>query len=282
MNIKEVIQQEFKSLSKGQQKVAEYLLEKPEEFAVKSASEIGIQAGVSETTVIRFCYAIKLSGFSELQKTVRGQLLDRRSSLEQYFSSKLELADEPHFYAKVMEQDCQHIQATREHINEQDFNQTVERLIQSKRIYVAGVRTSFSSASWLAFTLNLVRGDVQLLRSDTDDLLLSLSEMGHDSTLVAISFHRYVKDTVQIAKLAKEQGAFVVGISDSPLAPIHEFSDVLFQIFSSGKSTFDSAPVLFSLLNAIVAGVSIQDKERFRKRKEKYDKLDGGGFFVER
>lgn len=63
-----IIQQEYNQLSKGQQKVAKYLLEQPGEFAVKLASEIGEQVGVSETTVIRFCYSIKLSGFSELQK----------------------------------------------------------------------------------------------------------------------------------------------------------------------------------------------------------------------
>lgn len=67
MNLKDIIQQNYFKLSKGQQKVAKYLIENPKEFAVRNAEEIGFQVGVSETTVIRFCYAIQLSGFSELK-----------------------------------------------------------------------------------------------------------------------------------------------------------------------------------------------------------------------
>ncbi|HEK9099940.1 MurR/RpiR family transcriptional regulator [Bacillus pfraonensis] len=280
MDLKEIIQEEYNQLSKGQQKVAKYLLEKPSDFAVKSASEIGEQVGVSETTVIRFCYSIKLSGFSELQKMVREQLLFMKSSLGQYFSNKLELAEQPHFYAKVMERDCQHIQETINNIDENEFERVVDQLVKTDKIYVLGLKSSFSAANWLTMTLGLVRGNVQILHPETNDLLCTLSEIDHRSTLIAISFHRYLKETIKVAEMAKEQGAFVIGITDSPLAPIREYADAIFQMYSSEKSTIDATPVLFSFLNAIVAGVSIKDKDRFEKRKEQYERLNGDYFFV--
>ncbi|MGE8203876.1 MurR/RpiR family transcriptional regulator [Heyndrickxia sp. NPDC080065] len=280
MNLREEIENKYNQLSKGQQKVAKYLVENPRDFAVKSASEIGGHVGVSETTVIRFCYSIQLTGFSELQKMVREQLLNTKSSLGQYFSDKLELAEHPYFFAKVMEQDCRHIHETIQNINEKDFDKAVDQLVKTETIYVSGLRTSFSAASWLAFTLRLARGNVHLFRPDTDDLLLTISEMNEKSTLIAISFHRYLKETIKTAQLAKEQGAFVIGITDSPVAPIREYADILFQICSSGNSTIDSAPVLFSFLNAMVAGVSINDQKQFEERKERYEKLDGDYFFI--
>ncbi|TPV42286.1 MurR/RpiR family transcriptional regulator [Bacillus dicomae] len=280
MDLKKIIQQEYNQLSKGQQKVAKYLLEQPGEFAVKLASEIGEQVGVSETTVIRFCYSIKLSGFSELQKMVREQLLLIQSSLGQYFSSKLELAEQPHFYAKVMERDCQYIQQTINNIDENEVERVVDQLIKTEKIYVLGLKSSFSAANWLTMTLGLVRGNVQILHPETNDLLCTLSEMDHRSTLITISFHRYLKETIKVAEMAKEQGAFVIGITDSPLAPIREYADAIFPMYSSERSTIDATPVLFSFLNAIVAGVSIKDKERFEKRKERYEKLNGDYFFV--
>ncbi|EEK44733.1 MULTISPECIES: MurR/RpiR family transcriptional regulator [Bacillus] len=280
MDLKKIIQQEYNQLSKGQQKVAKYLLEQPGEFAVKLASEIGEQVGVSETTVIRFCYSIKLSGFSELQKMVREQLLLMQSSLGQYFSSKLELAEQPHFYAKVMERDCQYIQQTINNIDENEIEQVVDQLIKTEKIYVLGLKSSFSAANWLTMTLGLVRGNVQILHPETNDLLCTLSEMDHRSTLITISFHRYLKETIKVAEMAKEQGAFVIGITDSPLAPIREYADAIFSMYSSERSTIDATPVLFSFLNAIVAGVSIKDKERFEKRKDRYEKLNGDYFFV--
>lgn len=280
LDLKKIIQEEYNQLSKGQQRVAKYLLEKPGDFAVKSASEIGEQVGVSETTVIRFCYSIKLSGFSELQKMVREQLLFMKSSLGQYFSSKLELAEQPHFYAKVMERDCQYIQETINTIDEDEFERVVDQLVKTDKIYVLGLKSSSPAANWLTMTLGLVRENVQILHPESNDLLCTLSEMDHRSTLIAISFHRYLKETIKVAEMAKEQGAFLIGITDSPLAPIRESADAIFSMYSSEKSTIDATPVLFSFLNAIVAGVSIKDKDRFEKRKERYEKLNGDYFFV--
>lgn len=203
-----------------------------------------------------------------------------QSSLGQYFSSKLELAEQPHFYAKVMERDCQYIQQTINNIDENEIEQVVDQLIKTEKIYVLGLKSSFSAANWLTMTLGLVRGNVQILHPETNDLLCTLSEMDHRSTLITISFHRYLKETIKVAEMAKEQGAFVIGITDSPLAPIREYADAIFSMYSSERSTIDATPVLFSFLNAIVAGVSIKDKERFEKRKDRYEKLNGDYFFV--
>jgi DNA-binding MurR/RpiR family transcriptional regulator len=281
MILKETIEKEFNNLSKGQQKAALYLLDHPKDFAVKSAGEIGKRIGVSETTVIRFCYSIHLSGYSELQKMVREQLLQTNSTLGQYFTSKVELAEKPHFFASVMEKDCLHIRETIQNIREEDFDQMVNRLIESNKVYVTGLRSSFSAASWLAFTLGLVRGNTKLIRPDTDDLLLTISDMDEGSTFIAISFDRYMKDTIKLAELAKKQGAFVIGITDSSIAPIKEYADLLFHIHSSEKSTIDAAPALFSFLNAVIAGVSIKDRDRFTKRREQYEKLDSNHFFIQ-
>lgn len=281
MILKEEIEKEFNNLSKGQQKAAKYLLDHPKDFAVKSAGEIGKRIGVSETTVIRFCYSIQLSGYSELQKMVREQLLKVNSTLGQYFTSKVELAEKPEFLASVMEKDCLHIMETIQNISQDDFDVLVKRLIETKKVYVTGLRSSFAAASWLSFTLGVVRGNAKLIRPDTDDLLLTITEMDKDATFIAISFDRYMKDTIKMAELAKKQGAFVIGITDSAIAPIKEHADLLFKIHSSEKSTIDAAPALFSFLNAVIAGVSIQDGDRFQTRKEQYEKLDSEHFFIQ-
>lgn len=280
MILKETIEKEFNKLSKGQQKVAMYLLDHSKDFAVKSAGEIGKIIGVSETTVIRFCYSIHLSGFSQLQKVVREQLLQGNSTLGQYFTSKVELAEKPKFFASVMEKDYIHIQETIQNIHEEDFEAFVDRLIETDKMYVSGLRSSFSAASWLAFTLGVVRGGTKLIRPDTDDLLLTINEMDEGTTFIAISFDRYVKDTIKLAELARKQGAFVIGITDSSIAPIKEHADLLFHIHSSEKSTIDAAPALFSFLNAVIAGVSVKDQVRFQKRKEQYERLDSNHFFI--
>lgn len=278
--VENIVKEHFHQLSKGQQKVAQYLIEQPQAFAMKSAAEIGKEIGVSETTVIRLCYSLKFSGFSEVQRITRESLLLPKSSLEEYHTTKLQLAEDPHFFAKVMEQDRMNIQETINSIDEIAFQQTVDQLYQAEKVYIFGMRSSFAPAQWFAFTLGLIRDQVSFFRPDTDDILNFANQLNERTAFVAISFHRYIKETVAMAELARRKHAFVCGITDSKLAPISAHVNTLLTISQPKPSTIDATPVLFSLLNALVAGVSIKDPDRVEKRKMQYEALNIDHLFM--
>ena len=279
MDFQTKVKEIFATLSTGQKKVAKYLLDHPHEFAIHSAQEIGEVVGVSETTIIRFCYSLQLKGFSELQKIVRNQIFVEKSSLNEYYSSKKQVMNEPNFLDSVMKQDMTNIKKTIENLSKEDFLHVVKRLSEADYILISGLRSSFAAAHWLGFTLSIVRDDIHVYRPDIDDVFLQLNKMSENSIFIALSFHRYMKETIKLTKMAKEAGAFVIGITDSELAPIADFSDVLLPISKSRVSTIDTAPVLFSLLNALVAGVSLYDEKAFKERKAKYDSFNEDEFF---
>jgi DNA-binding MurR/RpiR family transcriptional regulator len=281
MKLKELVHEHLHNLSKSQRKVATYILDHPRNVAVSSAQEIGRMIGVSETTVIRFCYSLGFSGYTELQKNTREQLLFQESSLHAYQQSKLELEQAPHFYEQVMEQDCRTIAETIKQINETDYETAIAHLSNAETIYILGLRSSHAAASWLSYTLGLVRHDVKLIRTEAEDIIRTLSTMNDKSVLVAISFHRYLKETIRIAELAHEQRAYVIAITDSLLAPIQAHSDVLFPIYSPKKSTLDATASLFSFMNAMVAGVSVKEKDNFEKHQKTYQSLKSDFLFVE-
>ncbi|WP_313891079.1 MurR/RpiR family transcriptional regulator [Psychrobacillus sp.] len=281
MEINELIQSKFDEMSKGQKKVATYVTDHPKEIALSSAQEIGTKIGVSETTVIRFCYSLSLTGYAELQKIIREQLLFHESSYTLYQKSKLELEQEPHFYEKVMERDRKNISETIKQIKEEDFESAIERLSKAETIYILGLRSSYGAASWLSLTLGLVKGNVRQLRPESEDIIQVISQMNEKSVVIVISFHRYTKETIQIAKLAHTQKAFVIGITDSLLAPIHSYSNLLFSIYSPNKSTIDAVTPLFSLMNAIVAGLSVKEKKFFDERHAQYKTVRSDFFFEE-
>lgn len=281
MNLKNLIHSQFDSLSKSQKKVASYILDYPRHVALKSAQEMGEAIGVSETTVIRFCYSLALSGYGELQKVIREQLLSPESSLNAYQQAKMKMEQQPHFFAQVMEQDRSAIAKTMEQIEEEEYDEAVEHLAKAQKVYVLGLRSSFSAATWLSYTIGLARGNVELIRPETEDVIQTLSGMDDQSVLIVISFHRYLKETLKIAELAKKQGCFIIGITDSRLAPIHRVSDVLFPIYSPNKSTLDATASLFSFMNAIVAGLVVREKDAMELRRERYRAMDSDFLFVE-
>lgn len=281
MELKKVIDTHFNELSKSQKKVAAYVLEYPETVAMHSAQEVGLAIEVSETTVIRFCHSLGFSGYAELQKSIRKQLLFQESSLKTYQQTKLELERGTHFYRKVMEQDQKMIGETIKRINEEDYENAVKKLAAGKEVYILGLRSSHAVASWVAYTLSLVREDVQLIRTESEDVIRKLSKMDKDVVVLVISFHRYVNETVKITQLAKEQGAFIIAVTDSRLAPVQPYSDLLFPIYSPNKSTLDATTSLFSFLNAMIAGVSVKEKAQFEKRQQAYRKIKADFLFSE-
>ncbi|WP_438298221.1 MurR/RpiR family transcriptional regulator [Sporosarcina sp. FA15] len=281
MKLKDLIHEYYDQLSKSQKKVATYIIDNPRNIAMSTAQEIGKKIGVSETTVIRFCYSLHLSGYGELQKVIREQLLFQESSFTTYQKSKLELEQAPHFFTKVMERDRIAIGETMKQIKEEDYEKAIEQLSQAETIYILGLRSSYTAANWLSYTLGLVKGNVRLLRPETEDVIQTLSQMNDKSVVIAISFHRYLKETIQIAELAHRQQAFIIGITDSMLAPIHTFSDLLFPIYSPNKSTLDATASLFSFMNAIIAGLSVKEKDSFEKRRETYQSIPSDFLFVE-
>lgn len=281
MKLRELIQAYYIEMSKSQKKVATYVMDQPKKVAMVSAQEIGSEIGVSETTVIRFCYSLQLSGYSELQKIIREQLLFQESSLTTYQKSKVELEQQPHFLSKVMEQDRVVIAETMHQIKEEDYETAIEQLSKAETIYILGLRSSSAAANWLSYTLGLVRGNVQLMRPESEDVIQTLSQMNDKSVVIVISFHRYLKETIQIAELAHLQQAFIIGVTDSLLAPIHAYSQLLFPIYSPNKSTLDATAALFSFMNAIVAGLAVKEKASFEQRQKSYQALTSDFLFME-
>ncbi|WP_096200721.1 MurR/RpiR family transcriptional regulator [Bacillus sp. FJAT-45350] len=278
-NYKHKIESEYITLSKGMKKVASYLLANPETFAMQSAAQVGKEVEVSETTVIRFCYALDYSGYSELQKEVRTHLLNTKSSLHSFQVDKEDIGDEPQFYLQAMKKDQGKIQRMIDQINDEDIHRVVKKIIESEQILVSGLRTSYALAQWFSFTLNVVRGNTKLFHPGTDDLIQLLSNMNEKSTFIAFSFHRYAKETIKLAEVVKRQGGSVIAITDSIVAPITEHADYHIPIQLQGQSTLDHGPAVFSLMNAIIAGVTVHDRERFEQRKQKYEALQLDDFF---
>lgn len=289
MKLRDRIAEKYMELTRSLKKVAEYTLNNPQDFAIHSAAEIGERVGVSETTIIRFCYALGYSGFSELQKEVRRQMIldsegnPNQSSLKKYQSSKEEMASQSRFYAQVMERDIINIQRTISQIKEDQFQLAVQKMAEASTILVSGYRTSFAAAHWLTFALNIIRGNARTYRPATDDLILFVEQMGPESVFIAVSFHRYMKDTLQLARIARERGAFVIGLTDTSISPITRYADVTFAVgqgSGGNASTLDLSASLFSLMNALVAAVSVSDPDRFHSRAELYDQLELTDFFT--
>ncbi len=272
VTIREKIRTHYAQLTKQQKKVAEHLLENPELFINNIASSVGEQIGVSETTIIRFCYALEYSGFSQLQKEVFAeQLRNEKNALTHHQETAKRFKNNQHFFIEVVKESLDRIEGMLGTISETAFEKVLQSISKSKKVLTVGLRSSYAPAHWLAFSLRMLCEDAQVYNQNTDDIVQLSSRMDKQWVLIAFSFKRYSKETLDIVRIAKNKGAYIVAITDDVLAPVSQNADIVLHVPSTDSSTLDVTPPLFVLLHAIVAGMSVIDSEQVRQRILEYE-----------
>jgi DNA-binding MurR/RpiR family transcriptional regulator len=88
------IRKSFNDLTASQKLVAHYVLDNPKSIALYPAKEIGTLTNTSETTVIRFCYSLGYSGYSELQEEVRKTYLAKSEEKDALITFREEMDEE--------------------------------------------------------------------------------------------------------------------------------------------------------------------------------------------
>lgn len=272
ISIKKKIEQHFSTLSKSQQKVANFVLNNPSFISMHSAAEVGKKAGASETTVIRFCYSVGLDGYVQLQQKWREYLFEHNtnSTLGNYVASKKALSSEQ-LCEKVMGQMSKQIANVAMQIDPQQFHEVTKKIHEAGTIYLIGAGGSIFATQWLQFTLNMLRPGVKLVHTDTSTLIRTLQEVDETAVAIVVSLHRYYKEPIEIAKQFQQRGAYIIAITDTNVAPIHPYAHETFVLQQVELSTIDLMPVLMAFLNTLVAGMMSHDIPYYNQQRINYD-----------
>ncbi|UNT56074.1 MurR/RpiR family transcriptional regulator [Lysinibacillus capsici] len=279
MSIHEDIKKRFVRLSKGQRKVAQFVMDNPTTVIANGAAEVGRLANVSESTVIRFCYAMDLSGYVELQEEVRGFIMsqDVGANLQPTYTKKLTNTS----FGKVMQRDSQNIQETIHLINDQQIQNCSKWMHEADNIYILGTRYNTSVANWLSNTLKTLRANIKQLRLDSDDLVNQINSMGEHTTLIVLSFDKQIADIKTIVEIAKVKKVKIIAITGSAFSPIREYASALFTLGTKNHSSLDIAPVLISFLHALIEEMINQDKDHYEKYQQLYEQVESNVLFLD-
>ena len=218
------IEECYSSLSKGHKKIADFILANYDKAAFMTASKLGKKVGVSESTVVRFASELGYDGYPELQKNLQEVVKSRLTSVQ-----RMEVTNTDVSGGDILEHalscDIDTIKATRDLISREAFNASVEAINNARHIYILGVRSSASLASFAAFYLNFVYDHVTLIEpTGTGESFEQAFRINADDVCIAISFPRYSKQTINMLQFISDRGATIISITDSENSPIARFA----------------------------------------------------------
>ena len=253
------INQTGRRLSKGQKRIAEYIVNHYDKAAFMTASKLGDKVQVSESTVVRFAIALGYDGYPALQKALQEMIRNRLTAVP-----RVEMTgdmSESAVLGTVFKADMQNIRQTIEDLDEANFSRTVDALCEAERVYVVGVRSSAPLAQFLGYYMNFIRDNVMVITSGISDVLEQVARVGEKDVVLGISFPRYSRRTIEAMNYAKGKGATVVSLTDTPLSPLGEASDFCLTARSDMASFVDSLVAPLSMINALIVAMSLRHRE---------------------
>ena len=259
-NFHDKIDSIYPSLSKGHKRIADFIKTNYEKASFMTAANLGKAVGVSESTVVRFAH-IGFDGYPELQQYLQEMVKSHLTSVQRMdvAASRFEGDD---FIDKAFAADIDMIKATRDGISREAFAKSVEAINRAEKIYILGVRSSASLASFAAFYFRFLYRDVVLVdTSAASEMFEQMFRIGSNDVCIAVSFPRYSNQTVKALSFARKRGAAIISITDGEMSPIAQYATHLLVAKSSMVSFVDSLVAPLSLINALIAASAREKRE---------------------
>lgn len=275
-SVLQTIRQQMDGFSKGQKRIAEYILSDYDKAAFMTAAKLGKTAQVSESTVVRFASELGYSGYPAMQKALQELIRGRLTSVQRIRASEMEEGD---LLSRAMHRDVETINATIESIDRAAFANVVEKLLAAEHVYIVGVRSSAFLAGYLNFYLRLLMDNVILVKhSAAGEIYEQMVHIGPKDVLIAISFPRYSNMVIHAVDMACERGADVIAITDNGMSPLMPYATEALFVQCEALSYVDSLAAPLSFLNALVLAVGYRRRqevdETFSQLEQVWSKYD--------
>lgn len=257
-----ILQDKTPTFSKGQRRIAQYILAEYDKAAFMTANRLGKTVGVSESTVVRFAADLGYDGYPSMQKAMQEMVMNRLTAVQRIEVENSRIGDQD-VLSMVIRGDMERLRQTEETLSREEFEAAVQSILRAKRIYVLGVRSVAPLANFLGYYLNYMFNNVHIVNgSSSSEMFEKVVGVNSQDVVIAFSFPRYSSSTTRGAQYCHTTGAKVIGITDTRQSPLGSVCDYVLTAKSGMVSLVDSIVAPMSVVNAlIVALASKREKE---------------------
>ena len=242
--------------------VARFVLDDPERLLHMSISEAARDAGVGESTIIRFCRALGYRGYQEFKLRLAQDLVEP----VEYIHENISFDDSPEQLAqKVFQTTMKAVEATRKALDPDAIRRAARAIAKARRIDIYGVGYSHFTAQ--DAKLKLVRfGLMADALGDPHLQVMSAVSLRPGDVAIGISHSGSTKDIVDSLGPARKAGATTIAITNYSPSPITRVADVVLLTASSesplGGEVLTSRITQLCVIDVLSAAIAVTLGER--------------------
>ncbi|WP_313580847.1 MurR/RpiR family transcriptional regulator [Lacrimispora sp.] len=227
----DVIKDNYGKIFSAEKKVADYVLEHPQEAVDANVSELAKASGVSDATVVRMCHHLGYKGYYQFRLMLAKDVgRDEGEEIEA-------LQNTPNPVMKIFQKYVNSLTAVAESINEEDMKSCVNLIKSCKQAHILAVGNTTPLALYMGFRLG--RLGVKCTNDISPEYFLNHVNLADkEDIIIAISQSGSSRQVIQGMELAKEKGLKMMAITGYRQSPISELADYV--LISNGrKESFD-------------------------------------------
>ena len=263
------LQEAVSTLTPGQRRIADCLMESPREAAFLGVEEVARRSRTSVATVVRFAQHLGYAGYLGLRQALVGEM--RAYSAEE--SRLLQAPDDAaRILVEVARRDVQNIERVLQNISERLLEDLVQRLRQARHRLVLGRGISEIMAHHLAYILTFA--GLPCISANPADFATQVGTLGPKDLLLLFSLPPYSRSTVDAAAYARKRKVPVIAFTDRLDAPLARPADLVIPVTGENLLFTHSLAAYAVLAHAIGTAVAGQDRESAIRRLREAAQVD--------
>ncbi|WP_284139126.1 MurR/RpiR family transcriptional regulator [Virgibacillus sp. LDC-1] len=219
-----LIQTRYRSFTNTEKKVADYICEHTKDVIYMSITDLAEACQVGESSVFRFCKSMNFKGYQEF-KIAMAHTISMADETPQ-LTSEITMQDTiEELSAKILSTTINALTQTHNLANDADISKAIDWMVEAERIHFFGVGASLMTA---------MEGKNKFMRItnktecsfDSHLQVMSAVLMSNKDVAILISYSGSTKDTLEVAKIARERGVKVISLTRFAKSPLTSYSDI--------------------------------------------------------
>jgi DNA-binding MurR/RpiR family transcriptional regulator len=274
--VAERIHRRLENLTRAERQLANAILENYPVSGLGSITALAEASGVSTPTVVRMAKKLGFGGFPQLQAALRAELEATLSNPIAKHDRWAADAPDTHILNRFADMVMDNLRQTLRQLDPELFNAVTKLLADRKRgVYLVGGRITRSLADYLFTHLQVIRGDVTLIASNSNMWPHYVLNMSKGDVLVAFDIRRYERDILKLAEMAASKGVTLVLFTDQWGSPAAKHATHSFNCRIEAPSAWDSSVVSLFIVEALIAAIQNatwkETKQRMKTLEELFD-----------
>lgn len=237
------------------------VLENPRKFVLLSSRGLARELKTDSATMVRIVRGMGFENYRDFQRCLHEVSIATATSLDFMQAGTTNGTSSAEKMTASLDQDFRNLTELRNSISLKQLDALARRIHSSRRILILGGDMAASLVAYLEHGMTLL--GLPVISATTSGRVVSVVRtVDRRDTVIAISLGRGLRQTVEGLHLARSQGSYTVGMTDTFVSPIARLSHECLHVPAATVGFVDSYVAPMALINALLVACTNYKRHR--------------------